>query len=129
MSTILHPGRRPGQAGGLGFEEYLGRAERDRLKLATPDTFEKFLPYAMALGVEEQWAKAFEGLYTTPPEWYVGPSPIGRFTPSSFTRSLGSMAAATGSTFASSPRSSSGSSGFSGGGGSGGGSGDGGGAF
>ena len=111
----------------LGFEEYLGRAERDRLKLATPETFEKFLPYAMALGVEEQWARAFEGLYTKPPEWYTGPSPTGRFTPSSFTRSLGSMAAATGSTFASSPRSSSGSSGFGGGGGSGGGSGGGGG--
>ena len=112
----------------LGFEEYLGRAERDRLKLATPETFEKFLPYAMALGVEEQWARAFEGLYTTPPEWYVGPSPMGTFTPSSFTRSLGSMSAAAGGTFASSPRSSSGSSGFSGGGGSGGGSGGGGGS-
>ena len=112
----------------LGFEEYLARAERDRLKLATPETFEKFLPYAMAFGVEEQWAKAFEGLYTQPPDWYSGPSPTGRFTPTSFTRSLGSMAAMTGSTFASSPRSSSGSSGFSGGGGSGGGSGGGGGS-
>ena len=112
----------------LGFEEYLARAERDRLKLDTPETFEKFLPYAMAFGVEEQWAKAFEGLYTKPPEWYAGPSPTGAFTPSSFTRSLGSMAAATGSTFASSPRSSSGSSGSGGGGSSGGGSGGGGGS-
>ncbi len=115
----------------LGFEEYLGRAERDRLKLATPETFEKFLPYAMALGVEAQWAKAFEGLYTKPPDWYAGPSPVGTFTPSGFTHSLGSMAAVTASTFASSPRSSSGSSGFGGGGGggsSGGGSGGGGGS-
>lgn len=111
----------------LGFEEYLGRAERDRLKRATPDTFEKFLPYAMALGVEGEWAKAFEGIYTTPPEWYTGHLPTGSFTPSSFTRSLGSMSAASSSTFASSPRSSSGSSGFGGGGGSGGGSGGGGG--
>jgi len=111
----------------LGFEEYLSRAERDRLKLATPETFERFLPYAMALGVEEQWARAFEGIYTRPPEWYAGASPPGRFTASSFTRSLGSMTSSAASTFASSPRSSSGSSGSGGGGRSGGGSGGGGG--
>lgn len=111
----------------LGFEEYLGRAERDRLRLATPETFERFLPYAMALGVEGRWAQAFEGIYTRPPDWYAGPSPTGRFTASSFTRSLGSMTSSAASTFASSPRSSSGSSGSGGGGRSGGGSGGGGG--
>jgi uncharacterized membrane protein YgcG len=110
----------------LGFEEFLSRAERERLKLATPETFEAYLPYAMALRVEEQWAEAFEGIYTEPPQWYAGHTAGTTFAPAGFTRSLTAMGGAAASTFASSPRSSGGS-GFGGGGGSGGGSGGGGG--
>ena len=34
----------------------MNRVDADRLKRMPPDTFEKFLPFAMALGVEHQWA-------------------------------------------------------------------------
>ena len=37
------------------------------------DTFEKYLAYAMALGVEHHWAQAFAGIVKDPPQWYVGP--------------------------------------------------------
>jgi len=42
--------------------------------------FEKFLPFAMALGVEKNWSKAFQNIYTQPPNWYQG----GRFGPPFF---------------------------------------------
>src|SRR5207249_7455824 len=50
--------------GVLGFEEFLARVESDRIARVekTPEMFEKFLPFAMALGVEHQWARAFEGI-------------------------------------------------------------------
>ena len=32
----------------LGFQEFMNRVDADRLKRMPPDTFEKFLPYAMA---------------------------------------------------------------------------------
>src|SRR5260370_6027360 len=53
-----------------GFQEFMNRVDADRLKRMPPDTFEKFLPYAMALGVEHHWAKAFEGIIQNPPTWY-----------------------------------------------------------
>ncbi len=108
--------------GVLGFKEFLARVESDRYNLAvkTPAMFEKFLPYAMAFGCEAHWSKAFDGIYTEPPQWYVGPSYGPRFYPSSFADSLSGMATHAGSVMASAP-SSSGSSGFGGGGFSGGG--------
>ncbi len=56
----------------MGFKEFMTRVDGDRLKRMPPDTFEKFLPYAMAFDVGQLWAKAFEGLITEPPSWYVG---------------------------------------------------------
>ena len=44
----------------LGFQEFINRVDADRLQRMPPDTFEKFLPYAMALGIENRWAKAFQ---------------------------------------------------------------------
>ena len=41
----------------LGFQEFMNRVDAERLKVMPPDTFEKFLPYAMALGVEHHWAQ------------------------------------------------------------------------
>lgn len=60
-----------------GLREYLSVAEKDRIKFhnapeKSPERFEKLLPYAMALGVEKEWAKQFEGLYLKPPTWYEG---------------------------------------------------------
>src|SRR6185295_1785031 len=45
----------------LGFEEFLQRVEGDRLRdfVKTPEMFERFLPFAMAFGVEKKWAQAF----------------------------------------------------------------------
>lgn len=111
----------------LGFEEFLARVEAPRLEKAvkTPELFEKYLPYAMALGVEQNWARAFEDIYKTPPSWYQG-GDLTAFRADRFVGSLSNMSGRAERMMASSPRSSGGS-GFSGGGGSGGGFGGGGG--
>src|SRR5690606_33206339 len=114
----------------LGFEEFLGRVEKDRLErlVESPAVFEKFLPYAMAFGVESNWAKAFEGIATEPPDWYR--TSDGRaFRPNLFVADLGRMNNAASSAMTSAPRSSSSSSGFSGGSSGGGFGGGGGGGF
>ena len=98
-----------------GFQEFMDRVETDRLKTLPPDTFEKFLPYAMALGVEQHWAKAFSGLLQQPPSWYVGPG-YTNFNTMIFTNNLMSMSNTAHSTFVSAPRASSSGSGFSSGG-------------
>src|SRR5262249_52329188 len=45
----------------LGFEDFLSRVEGDRIQRIekTPELFEKFLPFAMALQVEKKWVQAF----------------------------------------------------------------------
>lgn len=105
----------------LGFEEFMNRVDADRLKRMPPDTFEKFLPYAMALGVEHHWAQAFDGIVQNPPSWYVSPGGYTGFSALYFSNSMHSMATDMHQVFTSSPRSSSTGSGFSGGGGSSGG--------
>jgi uncharacterized membrane protein len=111
----------------LGFEEFLGRVEKDQIERLqkTPELFEKFLPYAMALQVEKKWVQAFSGIAVQPPQWYQG-SYGSSFTPYFLVNDLNMMSAHAGSVMASAPRSSGGS-GFGGGGGSGGGFGGGGG--
>jgi uncharacterized membrane protein len=105
----------------LGFEEFIKRVETDRLEklVKTPAMFEKYLPYAMALGMEKQWAGAFADIYREPPQWYRG-SYTGAFYPLLLVGSLSHMSARAGTVMASAPRSV-GRSGFSGGGGSSGG--------
>ena len=113
----------------LGFQEFMNRVDGERLKLMPPTTFEKYLPYAMALGVEHHWAQAFAGIVKDPPQWYVGPGGyVGGFNPIFFSSSMHSMAGDMHQVFVSAPRASSGGSGF-GGGGSGGGGGFSGGGF
>jgi uncharacterized membrane protein len=118
----------------LGFEEFMNRVDADRIKRMPPDTFEKFLPYAMALGVEHHWAQAFDGIVKDPPSWYVSPNGYTGFSPLFFSSSMHSMASDMHQVFVSTPRSSSTGSGFgsdggsSGGGFSGGGFGGGGGS-
>ena len=112
----------------LGFEEFLRRVESDNLKriiVGHPELFDKYLPYAMAFGVERQFARAFEGIYTQAPQWYVGPS-VMNFNVGHFSSSMSHLSTVAATTMSSSPRSSSGS-GFGGGGSSGGGGGGGGG--
>jgi hypothetical protein len=109
-----------------GFEEFLLRAEKDRLeRMADQNLFEKYLPYAIALDVSDRWASAFEGIYQEAPRWYSSPGDIGTFHPVSFHRSLDSALSTMGSAMSAAPRSSGG--GASGGGGSSGGGGGGGG--
>lgn len=103
----------------LGFQEFMNRVDKDRLKVMPPTTFEKFLPYAMALGVEHHWAQAFAGIVQNPPTWYVGPGgyyPGMMFNPILFSSSMNSMATDMHQVFISAPRASSTGSGFSGGG-------------
>jgi uncharacterized membrane protein len=106
----------------LGFQEFMNRVDADRLKRMPPDTFEKYLAYAMALGVEHHWAQAFAGIVQNPPSWYVGPGyGYGAgFNPIFFSNSMHSMANDMHQVFVSAPRASSTGSGFGGGGGGGG---------
>lgn len=110
----------------LGFEDFLGHVEADHLARTpqSPANFEKYLPFAMALGVEKKWVGAFNGLLTQP-SWYQTTG-VAVFHPVGFVNSLDQMAARTGQVMASAPRSS-GNSGFGGGSGVGGGFGGGGG--
>jgi uncharacterized membrane protein len=113
----------------LGFREFMNRAEKDRLeRMGDGDLFPRFLPYAIALGVADNWARAFEGIYQNPPDWYVSPGGFRTFSPHTFSHSMNSMASSLGTAMFSSPRGSGiGGSGFGGGGSSGGGLGGGGG--
>ena len=116
----------------LGLQEFINRVDADRLRRMPPDTFEKILPYAMVLGIENRWAKAFQGIVQNPPAWYVGPTPYVGFNPIFFAASMHSMATDAHQAFVAAPRASSSGSGWGGGGGgfSGGGfGGGGGGAF
>lgn len=101
----------------LGFQEFMNRVDADRIKRMPPDTFEKFLPYAMALGVEHHWAQAFDGIIKDPPSWYVSPNGYAGFSPLFFSSSMHSMASDMHQVFVSAPRASSSGSGFRGGGG------------
>lgn len=108
----------------LGFREYLQVAERFRLGALTPETFEKYLSYAMVFGVEKKWAERFADIYKTQPDWYEGGTPISGFNSVIFANSILGMKTSVNSAISySNP---SGSSGFGGGGGAGGGGGGGG---
>jgi len=111
----------------LGFEEFLSRVEKENYArvVKTPEMFEKFLPFAMAFGVERTWAKAFKDIVRQAPQWYSGTN-ITSFDAGSFTGRMSALSSSAGNAMSSSPRSSGGS-GFSGGGSSGGGGGGGGG--
>jgi uncharacterized membrane protein YgcG len=112
-----------------GFRMFLQSVDADRLNRLTPpdktpELFEKYLPYAVALDSEQAWAEQFSAVLETAkqttgysPTWYVGSHGFGQ----SFTGSFSSAIAASASTPGTS--SGSGGGGFSGGGGGGGGGG------
>jgi hypothetical protein len=122
-----------------GFKRFLSAVDGDRLNRAmppekTPEIFEKFLPYALALDVEQAWTEKFSAVLNGTqaggqdtaaysPSWYSGSAwhslGAGGFVSSlsgSFSGAISSSSSAPGS-----------SSGGGGGGGSGGGGGGGGG--
>ena len=78
----------------LGFKEFLDRVESDRYKKMTmsPEMFERFLPYAMAFGVESKWARAFEGIYHNQPNWYTSSS--GDYSALGFSKSMSNLSSA-----------------------------------
>lgn len=124
-----------------GFKRYLNAAEVERLKyistppVRTPELYEKYLPYAMALDVEYQWTESFTPVFArledvgTPyhPVWYHGYGGFrsSSFSSSTFANGLGSSLAS--SINASAPGTRSGFGGGGGGAGGGGGGGGGGG--
>lgn len=119
-----------------GFRQYLGVAEQDELNFKhppdkTPELFEAYLPYALALGVEQRWAERFSQVLASAgkdghgyhPAWYHGKS----WNSHNLTGFTGAMGAAMGSAISSSSRAPGSSSGSGAGGSSGGGGGGGGG--
>ncbi|MBI4699433.1 MAG: DUF2207 domain-containing protein [Nitrospirae bacterium] len=113
----------------LGFEEFLNRAEKDRLeRMKDENLFSKYFPYALALNVADNWARAFDGIYQKQPDWYVSSGGFRTFSPAGFTHSVNSAMSNLSTAMYSAPRSSGiGGGGFGGGGSSGGGFGGGGG--
>jgi len=124
-----------------GFKKYLSVAEKDQLTMEnqperTLQLFEMFLPYAMALDVEEQWSKQFTDIIAAAasapeqtgysPAWYSGDSYRGVGT-AAFVGALGGSLAGAIASSSQAPGSSSGGGGGGGGGSSGGGGGGGGG--
>jgi uncharacterized membrane protein YgcG len=125
-----------------GFKLYLSVAEKERLEMfhppeKTPEIFEKYLPYALALDVENEWSEQFAEVLARvqvegraySPGWYHGSS-MHSFSPSRFSDNLGSSFTGVIASASTPPGSSSGSGGGGGGGGgfSGGGGGGGGGS-
>lgn len=57
----------------LSFKRFVTMVEKDRIKqmaMDDPTIFGRLLPYAMVLGVADQWAEAFKGLSMPAPDWY-----------------------------------------------------------
>jgi len=116
----------------LGFQEFMVRVEKDRIeRLGGKDIFYRYLPYAIALNVVDQWSEAFKDLHLEPPDWYVSHRGfgLGMFSATQFARTMGTTTSHLSSAIFSAPRGSGlsggggGGGGFSGGGGGGGGGG------
>ncbi len=123
-----------------GFRQFLELAEKEELEYKTPlgrtpEQFEAYLPYALALDVEQPWAEKFASVFASlgtggrewSPRWYSG-SHWSSVNPVTFTTAVG---AGLGGTIASAatPPGSGGGGGFSGGSSGGGGGGGGGGGW
>jgi len=118
-----------------GFKMYLEVAEEERLDMLhppqkTPELFEKYLPYALALGVENDWSEKFADVLAAAsvdtgysPSWYTGTN----WKTAGMTGVVSSLGSSFSSAISSSSSAPGSSSGSSGGGSSGGGGGGGGG--
>ncbi len=121
----------------LGFKDYLEVAEKYELKAGrppqgTPELFETYLPYALALGVEQEWSERFASLLATirqpdgssySPSWYDGKWNSSDLSKTTSSLSSGLNSAVSASVTAPGSSSGGGGGGFSGGGGGGGGGG------
>ncbi|MBU2600911.1 MAG: DUF2207 domain-containing protein [Actinobacteria bacterium] len=72
------------------FRNYLRDLQRFQDLETARDSFERFLPYAVAFGVERNWARRFEGLSLPAPGWMV-PVPVPTSLPSGDVPSPGSV--------------------------------------
>ncbi len=60
------------------FKRYLAEIERYTDLREATDQFERYLPYAIAFGIDRSWMKKFSRIETTPmPAWYILPIPVG----------------------------------------------------
>lgn len=119
-----------------GFKDFLEIAEKDELNLRnppekTPELFESYLPFALALGVDQQWSERFASVLAAirdkagreyQPSWYSG-----SWNSSNLTKTTNQLSSNLGSAISSSVSPPGSSSGGGGGGSSGGGGGGGGG--
>ena len=121
----------------IGFEDFLEIAEKEELNLRnppqkTPELFEAFLPYALALGVEQAWSEKFAKILGSirnadgspySPTWYHGHWNTANLSQSTNALSSGLSSAVASSVSPPGSSSGGGGGGFSGGGGGGGGGG------
>lgn len=63
-----------------GFQEFLERAEKDQLERMPGDTFHRWLPWALALGVVSRWVNGFKDLPVAAPAWYSSDRPFSVLT-------------------------------------------------
>jgi uncharacterized membrane protein len=108
-----------------GYHLFVSKAEKYRQRFfEKKNMFNEVLPYAIAFGVTEKFAKAFKemGIEPQQPSWYTGTGP---FNAAVFGASMASFSNSIGSSMAATP----GGSGFSGGGAGGGFGGGGGGSW
>ena len=120
----------------LGFKNYLEVAEKEELNLRnppekTPELFEAYLPFALAMGVDQEWSERFDSLLASirgedgkaySPTWYDG-----RWNSSNLSKTTSGLSSGLNSALGSSVSPPGSSSGGGGGGSSGGGGGGGGG--
>ena len=119
----------------LGFKDFLEIAEKDELNLRnppekTPQLFESMLPFALALGVDQQWSERFATVLASirgpdgqeyQPSWYSG-----KWNSANLSRATNRLSSSLNSAISSSVSPPGSSSGSGGGGSSGGGGGGGG---
>jgi uncharacterized membrane protein YgcG len=112
-----------------GFKLFLVATEKDRMGFfhpidKTPEAFEKYFPYAIALGVADKWTERFKDLFVPDASGHSAYVPIwygGALSNMSGISSISSIGSSLGSSLASSGASGGGGSGGGGGGGGGGG--------
>lgn len=107
-----------------GFKDFLSTTEKERYKFhnapaQNAEQFMEYLPYAIAFGVEKEWAEVFKDIQITPPDWYHSET-SSAFNAAAFATSVQSFSTSLSSSSGASPSSGGGSAGGGGGGGGGG---------
>lgn len=106
-----------------GFKLFLSVTDTERFAFhnapqKSPEQFMEYLPYAIAFGVEKEWAKVFDDITIPNPDWYEGDG--GAFSAIYLTNSLSAFGATFTTSAGTSPSSGGGSVGGGAGGGGGG---------